>query len=484
MTISPPDALRGVQRPRILSVPPKVSSAGQEAVELAASAGLVLDPWQAFVLDEALGERSDGRWSAFEVGLVVSRQNGKGSILEARALAGLFLFGEQLILHSAHEFKTASEGFRRVLSLIETTPDLARRIRKVNRAHGDEGIELTTGQRLRFVARTGGSGRGFSGDLVILDEAYNLGDDQMAALLPTLSARPNPQLWYTSSAGMQSSTQLAQVRKRGIAGTDEGLAYFEWSIDPHGDHCPPGCAEHDDADDPASWAKANPALGIRLSAGHVRREMNALSAAAFAQERLGVGDYPSDGEGWQVISEEMWTARTDPASRRDGRVAFSLDVTPDRSMGAIAVAGYREDELLHGEVVEHRRGTGWMVKRMVELAEAHDPVAIVVDGAGPAGNLIADLQHEGLEVLVPTTREVGQAFTGLYDAIAQDRFRHIGQAPLTAAIAGASTRNIGDGAQAWSRRHTAIDICPLVAVTNAVWGLVTNPESDPLDNIW
>src|SRR3954467_11750979 len=95
--------LRGVQRPRLSSVPAFGSSAGAEAVELAASVGLTMDPWQARVLHGAVGEREDGRWSAFEVGLLVPRQNGKGSILEARELAGLFLFGEQLIIHSAHE---------------------------------------------------------------------------------------------------------------------------------------------------------------------------------------------------------------------------------------------------------------------------------------------------------------------------------------------------------------------------------------------
>ena len=92
-------------RPRIGTWPKARSSAGTEAVELAASAGLILDDWQRFALECALGEDRDGRWAAFEVGLVVPRQNGKGSILEARELAGLFLFGEQLILHSAHEFK-------------------------------------------------------------------------------------------------------------------------------------------------------------------------------------------------------------------------------------------------------------------------------------------------------------------------------------------------------------------------------------------
>jgi phage terminase large subunit-like protein len=95
----PPDLL-GAQRPRICSLPESESSAGREAVELARMAGLVLDPWEEFVLASALGERQDGQWAAFEVGLVVSRQNGKGAILEARELAGLFLLGERLLIHS------------------------------------------------------------------------------------------------------------------------------------------------------------------------------------------------------------------------------------------------------------------------------------------------------------------------------------------------------------------------------------------------
>ena len=182
-----------------------VSSGAVEAIELAASAGLILDEWQCFALDVALSERADGKWAAFEVGMIVPRQNGKGSILEARELAGLFLFGERLILHSAHEFKTAAEAFLRVKALVDNTDDLRRKVKQIRTSHGDEGIELLDGARLRFVARSRGSGRGFSGDCVILDEAFNLGAEAMGALLPTLSAKPNPQIWYTSSAPMASS---------------------------------------------------------------------------------------------------------------------------------------------------------------------------------------------------------------------------------------------------------------------------------------
>ena len=303
---APPGTLLGDQLPRIESVPPPaLSLAGAEAVELAASVGLVLDPWQAHVLDRSLGERGDGKWSAFEVGLIVSRQNGKGTILEARELAGLFLFGEELILHSAHEFKTASDAFRRIAATVQDNRQFSRHVKRIRTANGSEMIELKSGQRLRFVARSAGSGRGFSADVVILDEAYELGDKEMEALLPTLSARPNPQVWYASTAGNPYSVQLGRVRERGLKGNDPSLAFFEWSA-----------GEDDDAADPATWAKANPGLGIRITEEYVRREQASLSPEGFARERLSIGDYPSgDAGSWDVIAEDAWGTAASPGAR-------------------------------------------------------------------------------------------------------------------------------------------------------------------------
>jgi hypothetical protein len=59
-----------------------------------------LDEWQQIALEVMLGVAEDGSWSAQEFGLVAARQNGKSAILEARELAGLFLFGEPRIIHS------------------------------------------------------------------------------------------------------------------------------------------------------------------------------------------------------------------------------------------------------------------------------------------------------------------------------------------------------------------------------------------------
>ncbi|MBW0088245.1 terminase [Pseudonocardia sp. KRD-184] len=433
-----------------------MSSAGEEAVDFCASFGLHLDPWQQYVLTEALGERADGRWAAFEVAALVPRQNGKGALLEARELAGLFLFGEQLILHSAHEFKTAQEAFRRVLMHVQNSPSLEKRVARVRTSHGEEGIELKSGARLRFVARSTGSGRGFSGDTVILDEAYNLASEGMAALLPTLSARPNPQIWYTSSAGMSSSDQLRRVRERGVAGTSKRLAFFEWSA--------PSDASLDDRE---AWAQANPALGRRITEEFVESERDAMDDEGFARERLGVWFDPATQ---MVIDGKKWSALADEASRIVGPKVFAIDATPERTAAAIAVAGRRADGVGHVEIVESRPGTGWVLSRMVELQQRHQAAAWLVDPASTAGSFINGMQNAGIEPVLVTGRELAQACGSLYESVVEaGSLRHLNQSPLNAALTGAKKRPLGD-AWAWHRRNSEVDISPLVAATLAWHG--------------
>ena len=480
--------LRGMQAPRLFTAPLEfVSSSGQEAVELAALAGLQLDPWQQHILDVGLREREGGYWSAFEVAVNVPRQNGKGGVIEARELAGLFLLGEKLILHSAHEFKTSIVAFRRIEQLVMGCPDLRKRVLRVRKTTGEEAIELVTGQVLRFLARSGGSGRGFTGDLNVLDEAMILGDDAMGALMPTMAAVPNPQIWYLGSAGIgPSSVQLGRLRNRALEAAESGeadpsLAYFEWSIDPHVSECTTGCTEHDDEHDPAAWARSNPALGIRISTEHVRNERLSMGDAVFARERLGVGDYPSDTAGtWTVIGEDAWRALADGDSRPEDPVAFSIDVTPERSWGAIGVAGTSGD-VTHVEVVDHRQGTGWIVERARDLHERWSPRVWVVDASGPAGSLIPELERAlGVEVVQPKARQYAQACGQFYDAVAARELVHLDQAPLASALAGARKRDLGE-AWAWARRGVSVDISPLVTVTLAKWGLgveIDEPEEE------
>jgi hypothetical protein len=474
----------GVQSPRVVSVPPYVSSRGREAVELAASCGLILDEWQALVLEEALGVRADGKWAAFEVGVVVSRQNGKGGILEARELAALFLLGERMILHSAHQFDTSMEAFMRMEELLEGSADLSREVKRVSRSHGSEGFTLQSGQRLRYRTRTKGGGRGFTGDVLILDEAMDLPEAFHGALLPTLSGRSvegSPQVWYTGSAVDQAvhdhGVVLSRVRARGHGGEDPSLAYFEWSADvPPAEEdarVTPDDVTDEIARDPAQWARANPGLGIRIAEEHVENELRSLDDRTFAVERLGVGDWPAtDDNAWLVISQDVWNGLEDATSEALDPVCIAFDVTPNRSRAAIAAAGVRKDGRAHVEVVEYRRGVAWLTRRLVEIVGRQAPSVVLCRASSAAASLIPDLAEAGVVVETLSGTEAAAATGRFCDMASAGTLRHLGTGDLGAAVRGARQRPMGE-ALVWSRELSTSDITPLAAASEALHGWAT-----------
>lgn len=447
---------KGSQVPRVDHYPEFSSSLGDDACALAEAVGLNLDPWQKHVVNVALGLGENGKWAAFEVGLLVPRQNGKGAVLEALGLASLFLIPEEkLILHSAHEFKTAQEAFLRIKTLVEGSDMLMKRVKAIRNANGEEGIHLRDGSRLRFVARSKGSGRGFSADRVILDEAQELPVSTMDALIPTLSSRPNPQIIYTGTVPsiLNDSAVWKGVRDRGREGAD-GLAWLEWS---------PG-EKWEDADDREAWYTANPAIGYRLSEEYIERERQVLTDDSFRRERLSIWDDAVQGV---VIKPDDWAACLDHGSREKDDLAMAIDVAADRSSSSIAMAGRRADGRTHVEVIENRGGTGWVPDRLAQLVADWEPVAVMVDSIGTSGEMIPRLRQRGIEPLVGNTRDATQGAGDFLTAVQDGQLRHIGQLVLDEAVMNARSRSVGvDGAWAWNRKDST-DITPLVACTLA-----------------
>lgn len=445
---------------------------GGEAADLADLYGRPLDPEQRVTVDAIMSHDKRGMWAALEAARILARQNGKtGGEMTAVTFADLFLFDADVITWTAHLFKTAREAFDDHKTLIAGTPELSRRVKKITEANGEEAIELTSGAKLQYLARSKGGGRGLGGKRVVMDEA--LFPMPLAALLPTMSARENAQILYAASAGLLQSAQLRSLRNRGRAGGDGSLVYVE--------HCAPegGCEVEDcdhrlgvkgcALDDETNWQKANPALGRRIFVSYVRSERRALTPEDFATERMGWWQDPV-AEG-QEVSLEQWQAVADPAAVPADPLVFGLDASPRMASASIvAVGGSSDDPTIPvGEIPTgcHRKGTHWVAERVAELVQAHGDPPVVIDPASPAGALIPALIAVGVEPVLMSGREVIQACGALIAAIADEQIRHRDDPILTAAVMGARQRAVGDSFK-WTRANSQVDISSLAALT---WAL-------------
>jgi hypothetical protein len=504
-------SLRGAERPRIQVHPEFDRSYGQAAIDLVEMAGRPMDGWQQDALRIMCAVRDDGLWTCFEYAEIIARQNGKTAMAEARAIAGLLLFDERLIMWSAHEYKTAMEAFRSVGSLLRK---LGREVGdkyiliddgdghtitiKVNNTNGEESFErVDTGARLKFVARSKGSGRGFTADVQIIDEAYAYTPLQHAALLPTMSAVPNPQIIYLSSPPLdgESGEILYGLRERAEAmlkdpSAEDALAVRIWGGAGDLDHL-----EGIDLGDYMLWALANPALGKRISQEYVDREFASMIKAAkieFARERCGIWPVPAVKAGGR-IDPERWERLQDPTSARVPGSACSIGVqiAAELDYAAIVLYGVREDGLGHIELVDRRAGLAWLVPRLTELRRALDPVAVGMNAA-TFGVLKTDLKTAGMvrpedrkgdevdsdtrprrgDLLVTNGPESAAACGQLLVAVGEKTFR-VKPHPTTPEILdeaalGAKTRRAGD-ALAWVLvdKTSELDISPVGAMTSA-----------------
>lgn len=493
----------GEQTPRVLYLPRNYNVGisavkASEMIDLAAVAGLYLEPWQEIAADAMTRTRDDGKWSAFEVAIQANRQNGKGSIIEARQLAGLFVWGETLQIYTAHEFKTAQEMFQRILFLVQSTPDLDAMVTRVRTAAGEEAIEAqiklgtkTVNTRLRFLARSTSSGRGFTGDTIYLDEAYKLKQQTLAAILPTMAARSvhgNPQIIEASSAGMADSEVQEKTRARALAGTEERLTYMEWSAPAWDDLSETERADYDDDvenyySDLETARRSNPAFGLRISGDFLMSERAALDSEEYAREHLGI---------WAkldvdvVIPAEWWAKAALPAAPTQwARVAFAVDVPPGRDSACIAAAIETADGAVHVEILAQDYGTEWVPAMLATLRARWAPIAVVIDAGSAAGSLIPEARRAGVRTRQVNLRMIGSACGTVYDLLRSGsrnpddprRMTHSNQEQLNLAVKAAKRRPLGsDGTLwAWSRKDTTADISPLVASTLALAGLQSRP---------
>lgn len=418
-------------------------------------------PWQRHVTDVALEvDPVTGLLVYRQVVLTVPRQSGKTlcllCLMTHRALG---FGGEQRINYTAQTRLDARRKWEDDhVKALQKSP--LRTMFQVRKQIGQEAIRWRNGSLHGITSTTDTAGHGDTLDLGVIDEAFAQDDSRIEqAMRPAMITRPQPQLWVVSTAGTERSAYLKQKvlagRQRVELGSPGAVAYFEWSA-----------PDEADPADPATWWACMPALGFTVTEDAVRAELDSMEMPDFRRAYL--NQWPSAGlDRWEVVDREAWAGLVDMRSAPVDPVAFALDVAPEGMAGSIAVAGHRPDGLVHVEVADHRPGTGWMVARVVEMAQRWRPCVVALDDAGPAGALKAGIEAAGVDVHVVNTRELGQACAEFVNDVNDAGLRHTDQAVLTAALAGGRKRPLGDGAFAWSRKSSAVDISPLVAVTLA-----------------
>jgi hypothetical protein len=429
-----------------------------------------LMPWQQLVADVA-GEIDPGTGlpSYREVRITVPRQSGKTSLLLCAEVDRCIAWGPgQRVLYAAQDRNNSRSKWEEQGELLTRSP--LRKLFKIWRGSGRERIAFhDSGSSIGITASGESSGHGQTLDLGVIDEAFAQKDERLVqGFRPAMLTRPAAQMWIVSTMGAEDSVflhdRIDDGRARVEADERSGVAFFEWSAQ-----------DDDDPDDPATWWRCMPALGRTVTEAVIQTDHDALPPEEFARAYLN----RRTSSGAAVISIGTWQRAAARTSQLAGLPCFAIDVTPDRSHGSIAVAGWTPDRRVHLEVVEHRAGTDWIAERVAELDRRWHPWPVIVDPASPAGSLLVDLASLGVRTETLNARDYAAACAQFYDAVMgpEPLVVHLDQPVLNLAVGSARKRVLGD-AWAWARKVGA-DVSPLVAVTLARWGLVKAGDGRP-----
>ena len=405
------------------------------------------------------------------------RQNGKNGVIEMRELFGMVLLGEKF-LHTAHEVKTARKAFLRIASFFENPrqfPELAALAKEIRKTNGQEAVVLTNGGSVEFIARSRGSGRGFTVDVLVCDEAQELTDEELAALLPTISAAPlgNPQVVLTGTPPdperllAEQGEVFRRVRSEGQTGADKHLAWTDYGM-------ADGPLDVAALDDARNWHEWNPALGVRLAVGEVERERSLMSDETFARERAGWWGDPAESGG----PLPGWAARYVDAEPPPP-AAIGIAVSLDAAFGSIASADLWdagtivEGADLTGAVnlnaVDRRPGTAWIVAEAKRIQTTHG-IAVVIDEKCPDATLVPALKDAGVDVTVMKLANYVDACSEVVNRLREGTVTHQRTPELDDAVAVAAWREVGDGQRVFGRKKSAGPVDMLEAATAAMYG--------------
>ena len=534
--LKPRGRLLGCTEPRIFTPPLREltaeTSLGFAAIKFATDVLLlVLFPWQEWLLIHALELLPSGRFRFRTVLVLVARQNGKSTVSIVLALFFLFVLKVATVLGTAQDLDSAEAVWEQAVSFVEemdddtelpVRPDLKAEWHHTVRTNGKMALVLTRAnrhqRRYKVKAANRRAGRGFSGDLTLLDELREHQTwDAWSAIVKTMMARPNGQTWAMSNAGDITSAPLRFLRKKaherlddpdGICARDpasnempsredfarivaeleledfeawgdelqeledsaDDLGIFEWSASPE-------C----EVVDPRAWAQANPSMGYLIDPKSILSaalndpewEFRTEVLCQWADDALTgpfpVGAFVKCAATRDVRNVLLPSEVLSPAKR----TTACLTVSEDRAWSYVTVCGTRADGLPQLEVSATLEGTAGLVKWFTDPTKPHRKrwqVAVQVGEKAPETSLIPALKRAGIRVVPWKPADVGTSWGLLYDAVKDCRIRQSSQKQLTDPASKAKLRPTESGAKVLDRRRArGTDPVPLVGAQGAYW---------------
>lgn len=308
--------------------------------------------------------------------------------------------------------------------------------------------------------------------MLICDEAQELTDEQMAALMPVISAGRNQNSQTILIGTPPSPTCTADVfksaRDRAMSDNPGKTCWHEWSVEEVGDTTDWGRVE-----------ATNPALDVRLMRASVDAEMSAMAPDYFARERLGWWSKQASGA---VIKPSAWDKCRTDAPPSDGIKTFAVKFSPDGSIGTVAVCLRPRDGVPYVEVIDNRSmasGLVWFEDFLA--ARWKDSAQIVIDGMANAQPLIDRLRaaHVPERVIVkPTSSEMSAACSTMLNAVSAREVAHMGQPALDKSATMSTKRPIGSNGGWGFKSNADADSTLIEACSLALWSAL-NTKRDP-----
>lgn len=452
---------------------------GKDAALLMESYGCTLDPWQQLVIDSWLGRDDAGHYNVTSAGLSLPRQNGKNVCLEAREFYGLVINGEK-ILHTAHQVRTSKKSFRRLVAMFtdKRHPEITGIVKNIRYTNGEESIELDNGGLIEFSARSRQAARGFDGiSLVVYDEAQELVDEQVDAIMATLSASSTGtrQIIYTGTPPYPNCPGTVFRRRRNVSLTSPGQhdAWHEWSVDAKN-------VEAINGQNKKLWYEANPALGIRLDEDFTQEEHDTLSADGFARERLGWWQPDLQDALDYAIPQDLWDSAKSSELKPEGKTAYGVKFSADGAEVCLCGAVIPADGKSRITLIE-RKPTGYGIQWLADwLNERYMQAScVVIDGKNGVDVLvdkIAPTWKYKNSVIRPKATEMIAAVSYLIDELTEEKVTWYEKQEMLRESAISSTkRKIGAGG-GWG--FGGDDSTPIEACALALWGC-NNSKRDP-----